>query len=358
MRTNTTRATAIDGGGPGGEYLLTGHKWFCSAPMCDVFLVLAQTQEGLSCFLVPRVLSDGERNEFRLQRLKDKLGNRSNASGEVEFDNTWARMVGAPGRGVPTIIEMANHTRLDCVLGTTAGMRQAVAEATWHAAHRETFAKRLIDQPLMENVLADLCLEAEAATAVALRLARAYDQDATEQEKLFRRLATAVCKYWVCKRGPRHAFEALECLGGNGYVETFPLARRYREQPLTSIWEGSGNVICLDVLRALARTPGALDAFLIEVDQAAGADQRLDAYTSQLRAELENHEDLESRARRIVERMALCLQASLLVRHAPTGIADAFCAARLSGDAGHEYGTLPPSIDTAAIVARHAPHVN
>ncbi len=253
---------------------------------------------------------------------------------------------------------MANHTRLDCVLGTTAGMRQAVAEATWHAAHREAFGKRLIDQPLMANVLADLCLEAEAATATALRLARAYDQDADEQETLFKRLATAVSKYWVCKRGPRHAFEALECLGGNGYVETFPLARRYREQPLTSIWEGSGNVLCLDVLRAMASNPHILDAFLTEIEEAAGADRRLDAYTLQLRTELENGQVLEPRARRIVERMALALQASLLVRHAPAAVADAFCAARLTSDAGHEYGTLPPTIDTASIIARHAPHLN
>ena len=358
VRSNTTLATPIDGGGPGGEYLLTGHKWFCSAPMGDLFLVLAQAEEGLSCFLVPRVLSDGARNVFRLQRLKDKLGNRSNASAELELDSTWARMVGEPGRGVRTIIEMANHTRLDCVLGTTAGMRQAVAEATWHAAHREAFGKRLIDQPLMANVLADLCLEAEAATATALRLARAYDQDADEQETLFKRLATAVSKYWVCKRGPRHAFEALECLGGNGYVETFPLARRYREQPLTSIWEGSGNVLCLDVLRAMASNPHILDAFLTEIEEAAGADRRLDAYTLQLRTELENGQVLEPRARRIVERMALALQASLLVRHAPAAVADAFCAARLTSDAGHEYGTLPPTIDTASIIARHAPHLN
>jgi len=358
VRSNTTRATPIDGGGPGAEYLLTGHKWFCSAPMCDMFLVLAQTQEGLSCFLVPRVLSDGARNAFRLQRLKDKLGNRSNASAELELDSTWARMVGEPGRGVRTIIEMANHTRLDCVLGTTAGMRQAVAEATWHAAHRNAFGGRLIDQPLMANVLADLCLEAEAATATALCLARAYDQDADEQETLFKRLATAVSKYWVCKRGPRHAFEALECLGGNGYVETFPLARRYREQPLTSIWEGSGNVLCLDVLRAMATNPQILDAFLTEIQKAAGADRRLDAYTLQLRTELENGQDLEPRARRIVERMALALQASLLARHAPADLADAFCAARLTSEGGHEYGTLPPTIDTAAIIARHAPHLN
>ncbi len=355
VRANTTRALA----GDDGWWEITGHKWFCSAPMCDLFLVLAQTDEGVTCFAMPRVLPDGARNEgFQLQRLKDKLGNRSNASSEVEFRGALAQIVGEPGRGVPTIIEMVNHTRLDCVIGTAAGMRAAVANATWHAAHRSAFGKRLAEQPLMVNVLADLAIESEAATAVALRLARAYDEAPDDANAdAFKRLATAVAKYHVCKRAPGHAFEALECLGGNGYVEASGMPRLYREAPLASIWEGSGNVMALDVLRALARSPEALDAFFAEVDAASGADPRLDDFTAATRAEFSDLEAIEPRARRVVERMALCLQGSLLVRHAPAAVADAFCAARLAGDAGLSYGTLPPGVDTAAIVARHTPPV-
>jgi putative acyl-CoA dehydrogenase len=353
VRANTTRALA----GDDGWWELTGHKWFCSAPMCDLFLVLAQTDEGVTCFALPRVLPDGSRNAgFQLQRLKDKLGNRSNASSEVEFRGALARLVGEPGRGVSTIIEMVNHTRLDCVIGTAAGMRAAVAQATWHAAHRSTFGKRLAEQPLMVNVLADLAIESEAATAVALRLARAYDEAPGDPgADAFKRLATAVAKYHVCKRAPGHAFEALECLGGNGYVEASGMPRLYREAPLASIWEGSGNVMALDVLRALARSPEAFDAFFAEIDEAAGADPRLDAFAAATRAEFGDVDALEPRARRVVERMALCLQGSLLVRHAPPAVADAFCAARLAGDAGLHYGTLPPGADAAAIVARHTP---
>jgi len=345
VRANTTRALA----GDDGWWELTGHKWFCSAPMCDLFLVLAQTDEGVTCFALPRVLPDGSRNAgFQLQRLKDKLGNRSNASSEVEFHGALARLVGEPGRGVPTIIEMVNHTRLDCVIGTAAGMRAAVAQATWHASHRSAFGKRLADQPLMVNVLADLAIESEAATATALRLARAYDEAPGDPgADAFKRLATAVAKYHVCKRAPGHAFEALECLGGNGYVEASGMPRLYREAPLASIWEGSGN--------ALARSPEAFDAFFAEIDEAAGADPRLDAFAAATRAEFSDLEAIEPRARRVVERMALCLQGSLLVRHAPPAVADAFCAARLAGDAGLHYGTLPAGVDTAAIVARHTP---
>jgi putative acyl-CoA dehydrogenase len=353
VRANTTRALPADDG----WWQLTGHKWFCSAPMCDLFLVLAQTGEGVTCFALPRVLPDGERNPgFQLQRLKDKLGNRSNASSEVEFRGAPARMVGEPGRGVATIIEMVNHTRLDCVIGAAGGMRAAVANATWHAAHRSAFGARLIDQPLMGNVLADLAIESEAATAVALRLARSYDEAAADPDAdAFKRLATAVAKYHVCKRVPGHAYEALECLGGNGYVEASGMPRLYREAPLASIWEGSGNVMALDVLRALVRAPQALDAFVAEVDEARGADHRLDAFVAATRNELTNPEALEPRARRVVERMALCLQGSLLVRHAPPAVADAFCAARLARDAGLSYGTLPPGVDAKAIVERHAP---
>jgi putative acyl-CoA dehydrogenase len=355
VRANTTRALA----GDDGWWEITGHKWFCSAPMCDLFLVLAQTHEGVTCFALPRVLPDGARNEgFQLQRLKDKLGNRSNASSEVEFRGALAQIVGEPGRGVPTIIEMVNHTRLDCVIGTAAGMRAAVANATWHAAHRSAFGKRLAEQPLMVNVLADLAIESEAATAVALRLARAYDEAPDDPSAdAFKRLATAVAKYHVCKRAPGHAFEALECLGGNGYVEASGMPRLYREAPLASIWEGSGNVMALDVLRALARSPEALDAFFAEIDEASGADPRLDDFATATRAEFTDLEAIEPRARRVVERMALCLQGSLLVRHAPAAVADAFCAARLAGDAGLNYGTLPPGVDAAAIVARHTPPV-
>jgi putative acyl-CoA dehydrogenase len=351
VRSNTTTATPVNGGGAGEEYLLRGHKWFCSAPMCDLFLVLAHSDEGIGCFAVPRILPDGSRNVFRLQRLKDKLGNRSNASSEVEFDGTWSRLVGEPGRGVATIIEMVGHTRLDCVIGSAAGMRWAVANATWHAAHRVAFGRLLAEQPAMTNVLADLAIESEAATALAMRLARAYDED----DLLLRRLATAVGKFHVCKRLPVVAAEALECLGGNGYVEESGMPRLYREAPLNSVWEGSGNVNALDVRRALARTPAVLDAYLAEVGQAAGADRRLDAFVAALRAELTDGEALEHRARRTVERLALALQGSLLVRHAPAAVADAFCAARLDGDAGLAFGTLPKGADVRAIVARHTP---
>ena len=357
VRANTTAATPVNGGGAGAEYELIGHKWFCSAPMCDLFLVLAQTGDGVSCFALPRVLPDGSRNDgFRIQRLKDKLGNRSNASSEIELHGALARMVGEPGRGVPTIIQMVNHTRLDCVIGAAGGMRAAVAQATWHAAHRSAFGARLAAQPAMANVLADLAIEAEAATLVAMRLARAYDEaERDPRAELFKRLATAVCKYHVCKRVPAHAAEALECLGGNGYVEASGMPRLYREAPLGSIWEGSGNVMALDVLRALRSAPAALDAFLDEVDEAAGADARLDAHVAALRAGLGDPEALEHRARRVVEDLALALQGSLLVRHAPAAVTDAFCAARLDGAAGLAYGTLPAGTDTAAIVARHTP---
>jgi putative acyl-CoA dehydrogenase len=353
VRANTTVARALDAPG---EYELTGHKWFCSAPMCDLFLVLAQAPEGLSCFALPRILPDGSRNAFHLQRLKDKLGNRSNASSEIELHGAWAQIVGEPGRGVPTIIEMVGHTRLDCIIGTAAGMRWGVANATWHAAHRSAFGARLADQPLMRNVLADLSIESEAATALAMRLARAYDEAGSdERARHLKRLGTAIGKYWVCGRGPGHAFEALECLGGNGYVEESGMPRLYREMPLASIWEGSGNVMALDVLRALAREPAALRAYFDELGEAAGADARLDAFTRTVRAELADGEAIETRARRVVERMALALQGALLVRHAPPAVADAFCASRLAGDAGLQYGTLPAGVDARAIVTRHTP---
>jgi putative acyl-CoA dehydrogenase len=363
VRANTTVAKPLNGGGAGAEYEIVGHKWFCSAPMSDIFLVLAQTDDGLSCFLMPRILPDGSRNAFHIQRLKDKLGNHSNASSEVEFHGAWARMVGEPGRGVPTIIEMVGHTRLDCVIGSAAGMRSGVVSALHHTAHRSAFGKLLIDQPLMRNVLADLCVESEATTALAMRLARAYDEareDAdsgadTSDAQLFKRLATAVGKFWTCKRAPNHAFESLECLGGAGYVEESGMPRLYREAPLASIWEGSGNVMSLDVLRALTRSPRSLEVFFDEVELAAGTEPRLDRRVATLKGQFADPQTLESRARRVVESMALCLQGSLLVRHGDPAVADAFCASRLDGDGGLEYGTLPAGIDFEAIISRSLP---
>ena len=364
VRANTTVARPLNGGGAGAEYEIVGHKWFCSAPMSDFFLVLAQTDDGLSCFLLPRILPDGTRNAFHIQRLKDKLGNHSNASSEVEFHGAWARMLGEPGRGVPTIIEMVGHTRLDCVIGAAAGMRTGVVAATHHTAHRSAFGKLLADQPLMRNVLADLCIESEATTALAMRLARAYDEahadaDAREDSsdaQLFKRLATAVGKYWTCKRAPNHAFECLECHGGAGYVEESGMPRLYREAPLASIWEGSGNVMSLDVLRALTRSPRSLEVFVDEVEQARGADARLDASVAKLKDQFaQDPATLEQRARRVVESMALCLQGSLLVRNGAPAVADAFCASRLAGDAGLEYGTLPAGVDFEGIIARGRP---
>ncbi|MFF8710754.1 acyl-CoA dehydrogenase family protein [Streptomyces sp. NPDC015184] len=351
VRSNTTRAQPL---AAAGEYLLTGHKWFCSAPMSDGFLVLAQAPGGLTCFLLPRVLPDGTRNPFAIQRLKDKLGNRSNASAEVEFDGTWARRVGEEGRGVRTIIEMVAATRLDCVLGSAALMRQAVAQAVHHCAYRSAFGGVLIEKPLMRNVLADLALESEAATVLAMRLAAAYDAG-TDGERAFLRIAVPAAKYWVTKRCTPLVGEALECLGGNGYVEESGMPRLLREAPLNSIWEGSGNVQALDVLRALQREPMALNAFLQEVGRARGADHRLDGAIRDLLTELADLNGIEARARRLAERMALVLQGSLLVRWAPPEVADAFCASRLGGDWGAAFGTLPHSLDLASVVERARP---
>ncbi|MGW0599498.1 acyl-CoA dehydrogenase family protein [Streptomyces sp. NPDC002776] len=352
VRTNTTTATPT---AEPGVYTLRGHKWFTSAPMCDLFLVLAQAPGGLSCFLVPRVLPDGTRNTFRVQRLKEKLGNRSNASCEPEFDGTVAWLVGPEGRGVKTIIEMVNCTRLDCVTMSAALMRKTLVEAGHHARHRSAFGARLLDQPLMRNVLADLALESEAATALTLRLAGAADRAVRGDagEAAFRRIATAVGKYWVTKRGPAFTAEALECLGGNGYVEDSGMPRHYREAPLLSIWEGSGNVNALDVLRALGREQGAAEALFGELALAQGADARLDAAVIRLKGMLS--EASQTGARRLVELMAMALQASLLVRHAPAEVADAFCATRLGGDWGHAFGTLPGSADLDTVLERALP---
>ncbi|MFE5506271.1 acyl-CoA dehydrogenase family protein [Amycolatopsis japonica] len=348
VRANTTTARPLGDG----SYVIVGHKWFTSAPMSDMFLTLAQAPGGLSCFLLPRVLPDGSRNGIRLQRLKDKLGNRSNASSEIEYDDAIGWLIGEEGRGVRTIIEMVNNTRLDCAVGSAAGMRYGAVRAIHHARHRRAFGANLVDQPLMGNVLADLVVESEAATTVGMRLASATDRPEDEQEQAFRRLGLAVTKYWVCKRGPSHAVEALECLGGNGYVEESGMPRLYREAPLMSIWEGSGNVAALDALRAMAKQPESVAAYFTEVEQASGADARLDDAVGRLRKELSDLSDIEYRARRLVESMALVLQGSLLVRHGTPAVADAFCASRLGGDWGVAFGTLPSGVDTRAIISR------
>jgi len=350
VRAGTTTATPQTDG----TYALLGHKWFTSAPMSDLFLTLAQAPGGLSCFLVPRVLPGGALNPMQLVRLKDKLGNRSNASSEIEYDGAAGWLVGEEGRGVRTIVEMVNMTRLDCVIGSSSGMRAALLQATHHARHRSAFGRPLLEQPLMRNVLADLTVESEAATTAMLRLAGANDRAVRgdDSEAALRRLALAVTKYYVCKRAPGMVGEALECLGGNGYVEDSDLPRLYREMPLLSVWEGSGNVAALDALRALAREPHVLDAFLGEVEQAGGADRRFDEALTRLKKELTSFEDIELRARRVVEQLALVFQGSLLLRHAPAAVADAFCASRLDRDWGGAYGTLPAGLDVAAVLER------
>ncbi|SMX89247.1 acyl-CoA dehydrogenase family protein [Brevibacterium antiquum] len=358
VRANTTRAIPS-----GDHYLITGHKWFCSAPQSDAFLVLAQLDEGVSCFVVPRIRPGGGLNSVRIQRLKDKLGNKSNASSEVEFDSTVGWLLGGPGKGVRTIIEMVSQTRLDCILGSTAGMRQSVAEAAWHARGRAAFGSTLIDQPLMRAVIADLQLESEAATFTAMHLAAAHDDEGADAAD-FRRLATAVGKYWICKRGPGHAYEALECLGGNGYTEAFPLARRYREQPVMAVWEGSGNVIVLDVLRALGREPATAKAFLGFLETGLGRHPDFDAAFESLAGSLQTAArdlaggepdalaGLSAKGRGLVERMALLMQAAILLESAPAEVAASFVQARLGPDRGWEYGALPEGVDIDFLVDR------
>ena len=350
LRANTSRATPIGNGGPGQPHRIVGHKWFMSAPMCDAFLVLAQTATGPSCFFVPRWTPDEKPNALRLRRLKDKLGNRSNASSEVEFENALGWLIGEEGRGIPTLIEMATYTRLDCALGSSGLMRQAVSQAIHHAMHREVFKRRLADQPLMTGVLADLALESEASTSLALRLARAFDHQDDPAETAFRRLMTPAAKYFVCKRAIPLAGEAMEVLGGNGYVEESIMPRLYREMPVNSIWEGSGNIMCLDVLRALQRTPEAADVLRAELDPSRGADRRLDAFIGRLYALLASKPN-ESQARHLTEMLVLSVQGALLARHAPAAVADGFCASRLGGMAA-TFGTMPPGVDTKSIVER------
>ena len=357
VRSNSTRAVPeLAATGPGAEYRLTGHKWFCSAPMCDAFLTLAYTDAGLSCFLVPRWTPDGERNKLLIQRLKDKLGNRSNASSEIELQDTWGLMVGADGRGVRTILDMVQGNRIYCCVSSAALMRQGLVQALHHTSHRSAFSKRLIEQPLMRNVLADLAIESEAAIALALRIARAMDEAASDENAAaLARIGTAVAKYWNCKRAPGHTFEALECHGGPGYIEESIMPRLYREAPVNSVWEGSGNIVCLDVLRAMKREPAAVPALLAELYAAQGGNATLDAAVTWLKDELANPENLEMRARAITEMMALTLQGALLVQHAPTADADGFCASRLGQRRVGAYGTLPVGVDFDAIIERAAP---
>ncbi|WP_436641956.1 acyl-CoA dehydrogenase family protein [Microbaculum sp. FT89] len=358
VRANTTRAVPAGGNG-GGDYLLTGHKWFCSAPMCDGFLTLANTEAGLTCFFVPRWTPDGERNVFLIQRLKDKLGNKSNASSEIEYRNTWARIVGEEGRGVRTIIEMVHHTRLDTGISAAGIMRAAVARAIHHASHRTAFQRKLVDQPAMRRVLADIAVESEAATMLAMRVARAFDESAiSDSEQAFARIAVAVAKFWLCKRTPALVAEALELHGGNGYVETGEMARLYREAPLNGIWEGSGNVMALDVLRAIGREPGAMEALSAEMRLAAGVDRRFDAHLDRLGERIAAKRFGEADARQIAMELALGLQGSLILRYAPDFVADAFCATRLGEGIGLAFGLLPDGLDEAAIVDRARPKLD
>ena len=346
VRANTTSAEPLD---DAGTYRIRGNKWFCSAPMNDAFLILAQAPQGLTCFLLPRWTPDGKCNGFHIERLKPKLGNRSNASSEVEFRGAWARRIGEEGRGIPAIMEMVQHTRLDCMIGSAALMRQSLVQALHHARHRKAFGKLLIDQPLMRNVLADLSLESQAATLLMMRIARAFDARSSDTlEQALARFATPVGKYWICKRCPAAVVEALECLGGNGYVDDCVMPRLYREAPLNSIWEGCGNVICLDILRAMKKDPATPQALIHEARLARSGDRRFDAYLRALEADLPKADEVT--ARRIAERLALALQASLMIRHAAPAAADAFCATRLAGDGGHAFGTLPQTVDTRAVI--------
>jgi putative acyl-CoA dehydrogenase len=355
VRSNTTKATALDAEG---EYELVGHKWFCSAPMSDAFLTLAQAPGGLTCFFVPRWRPDGTRNPFFIQRLKDKLGDHANASSEIEYAGTWAQRVGEEGRGVRTIIEMVHHTRLDCIIAPAGMMRQAVANAMWHAAHRSAFGKVLVEQPLMRGVLADMALESEAATALAMRVARSFDEsrgddDLATRARLFSRLTTPVAKYWLNKRLPELVYEAMECHGGAGYIEEGVMARVFRQSPLNSIWEGSGNVICLDVLRAMGREPACVEAVVDERRAATGADRRYDAFVGELADTFAGPIE-QADARRLCERLGVALQASVLLRHAPDFVADAYCAGRLEGE-GRCYGTLPAGVDVDRLIERAMP---
>ncbi len=357
VRTNSTQAAPIGAAtGDGAEYRLTGHKFFCSAPMCDAFLTLAYTDVGLSCFLVPRWKPDSERNNLGLQRLKDKLGNRSNASTEMEFQDTWGVMIGEEGRGIRTIIDMVQGNRLYCAASSAGMMRQGLVQALHHVSHRSAFQKRLIQQPLMRNVLADLAVESEAAVALVMRVARALDNaELSEDEAALARIGTAIAKYWICKRAPTHILEALECHGGPGYIEESIMPRLYREAPINGIWEGSGNVICLDVLRAMQREPRAISSVIHELEAARGGNAAFDTEIDDLKDELTRPDGLEHRARSLTERMAVGLQASLLIRNAPNAVSEAFCCSRLGQRWTGTYGTLPAGVDDVSIIGRAMP---
>jgi putative acyl-CoA dehydrogenase len=351
VRANATRAFPLGGGGPGGDYRLVGHKFFCSAPMCDAFLTLAYTDKGLTCFLVPRIKPDGERNAFHIMRLKDKIGNRSNASSEIEYHGTYAQMVGEEGRGIATIIEMVHHTRLDTMAGSLGIMRRALAEAVHHVSHRRAFQKTLMDQPLMRAVIADLALDYEAAAALTMRIAGAFDGE-TEQDRSFARLAVALGKFWIAKRTPHFVYECLECLGGGGYVEESAVARYYREAPLNAIWEGSGNVIALDILRTFQKDPSAIDAYFAELAPARGNHAAFDGAFEAIASALRQGSAAESSARHIAETMAIALQAALLLRHGPSAVASAYCDMRLGERRSVNYGAGASIIDTEAIIGR------
>ncbi|RUO73233.1 isovaleryl-CoA dehydrogenase [Idiomarina ramblicola] len=355
VRLNSTYAYPIEKQGSGQAYELVGHKWFVSAPMCDAFLVLAQTTNGLSCFLVPRWRPDGSKNPIQIQQLKQKMGNAANASSETELRGAFGWMVGEEGRGVRTIIEMVATTRYDCMIGSSSGMRQAVAQAVHHASNRKAFGAKLSDQPLMQNLLADLALESEAAMTYMMRIARAMDNQDNEHEKLLSRIATPVGKYWICKRTPNHAYEAMEVIGGSGVMENHIMPRLFRESPVNAIWEGSGNVQCLDILRAIEKQPEVLDAYFAELQRAQGADKRLDQFLIRLKNEFTNKNAMQYRARTIADNMAVGLQAALLVQHANSDIADAFCASRLEQHHGFNYGTLPAGLNCGSIVERASP---
>lgn len=357
VRANSTKAFPLAGGGPGEAYELVGHKFFLSAPMCDMFLTLAQTSAGLSCFLVPRWRPDGTKNPLEIIRLKRKMANQSNASSEVELRGALGWMVGEEGRGVRTIIEMVAMTRFDCMVGSSALLRIAASQALFHCSHRRAFGKWLIDQPLMQNVLADLTLEAEAALTLSLRMARALDHRSDPQEDLLVRLGTAVGKYWICKRAPAFTYEAMECIGGSGVMEDCMMPRIYREAPINAIWEGSGNVQCLDVLRVMQKTPDAVAAFFAEVGKAQGGNRLLDTHITELQREISDLEEIEFRARDLVDRMALALQGALLVQHAPAAVSEAFCASRLGSSGHHQIGVLPRGTDCAALFRRAMPQV-
>ena len=351
VRANTTRAEQLSDG----SWRIVGHKWFLSAPMCDAFLVTAQSPKGLSCFFVPRWTPDGRLNEIRIQRFKDKLGDRSNAGTEAEFWGSTGWLVGEEGRGIPTVLEMGVYTRLDCAIGSTGVMRAALSQALHHTSLRAAFGKLLRNQPLMQNVLADMALEVEAATALSLRLARAFDAQEDEAESQLRRILTPLAKYWICKRCPTLVAEAMEVHGGNGYVEEGPMPRLFRQSPLNSIWEGSGNVMCLDVLRAMAKHPRSVEFLMAEIEPAFGRSAVFDRWVSWLKDELQDADAIENRARRLVQDMALALQGALLLRFAPDYVAQAFCATRLAGDWGFAFGTLPKNSDFESILRRAWP---